>query len=123
MPVEKLTLSGRVRDLLTEHEIKTAGDILFNLELGDDTLLKLDGLGEKALDEIRAAVANYLPAKPAPVVEPVVEQPAVVEEAPVAAEAEALVAAEEQSPGRRRSGAGSGRGIGSGCCRHGAHAD
>lgn len=93
--VEKLPLSARVRDLLTEREIKTAGDILFQLELGDDTLLKLDGLGDKALEEIKAAVAPYLPAKPVAPVEPVVE-PAVAEE--TVSLAEALVAAEEEAP-------------------------
>lgn len=66
--VEKLPLSARVRDLLVENEIKTAGDILFQLELGDENLLKLEGLGEKALEEIKAAVAKYLPKAPEPVV-------------------------------------------------------
>lgn len=66
--VEKLPLSARVRDLLVEHDIKTAGDILFQLELGDEHLLKLDGLGEKALEEIKTAVARYLPKAPEPVV-------------------------------------------------------
>lgn len=65
---EKLPLSARVRDLLVEHDIKTAGDILFQLELGDENLLKLEGLGEKALEEIKAAVAKYLPKAPEPVV-------------------------------------------------------
>jgi N utilization substance protein A len=66
--VEKLPLSARVRDLLVENEMKTAGDILFQLELGDDNLLKLDGLGEKALEEIKTAVAKYLPKAPEPVI-------------------------------------------------------
>jgi hypothetical protein len=51
-----------------EHEIKTAGDILFQLELSDENLLKLEGLGEKALEEIKEAVAKYLPKAPEPVV-------------------------------------------------------
>jgi transcription termination/antitermination protein NusA len=92
--VEKLPLSARVRDLLVEHDMKTAGDILFQLELGDENLLKLDGLGEKALEEIKEAVAKYLPKAPEPVV---VEETTPIEEIVAELVAEA-VAADGQQP-------------------------
>jgi N utilization substance protein A len=92
--VEKLPLSARVRDLLVEHEIKTAGDILFQLELGDENLLKLEGLGEKALEEIKEAVAKYLPKAPEPVV---VEETTPIEDIVAELVAEA-VAADGQQP-------------------------
>jgi N utilization substance protein A len=109
--VDELDLSERVYDLLVENEVKTAGDILYYLELGDDYLLKLPGFGDKALEEVKEAVAEHagekpsegeavvqaaitMPAEPAAEVQPLPVEgdvvPALAEapEAPVAVEAE-----------------------------------
>jgi N utilization substance protein A len=75
--VDEMDLSERVYELLVDNQIKTAGDILYQLELGDDQLLKLTGFDDDALAEVKQVVAEYA------------EAPAVIEPE-VIAEIEAL---------------------------------
>ncbi|MGB3713771.1 MAG: transcription termination factor NusA [Candidatus Promineifilaceae bacterium] len=57
--VDELELSTRVRGLLVANSVTSYGDILMKLESGDDSLLEIDGFGQKALDEIKEAVEAY----------------------------------------------------------------
>lgn len=59
VPVAELDMSTRVVGLLEENKIMTLGDILLKLEMGDKSLLELDGFGQKALEEVKEAANSY----------------------------------------------------------------
>ncbi len=84
-------LSQRVLAHLERSVLTNVGEVMERLAEGDEGLLKLDGVGPKSLAEIKQCI-DVLGVKieeptPAPVEEPVVEEPVVA----VAEEAEALV--------------------------------
>lgn len=58
-PLDELDLPGRIHNLLLDNEVETVGDVIFNLELGDDVILNFRGLGEAALVTIKEAVAAF----------------------------------------------------------------
>jgi N utilization substance protein A len=95
--LEALDLSTRVYNILREAEFKTAGQLIEKLELNEDAILSLAGIGPKAVAEIREKHEAF--EYPEPVVEPEIEEE-VVEEvedaAPEAAEAELEVEAAEE---------------------------
>lgn len=80
-PLDDLDLPGRVHNLLLDNEIETVGDVLLNLELGDQIFLDYRGFGEKALEALKEHLASYELPEP--------------EEASISADLEA-VGAEEQ---------------------------
>ncbi|MCZ7670093.1 MAG: hypothetical protein M5U34_24415 [Chloroflexi bacterium] len=53
--MDELDLPGRIHNLLLDNEVETVGDVIFNLELGDDVILNFRGLGEAALVTIKEA--------------------------------------------------------------------
>lgn len=57
--LEEFNLKYSVHTLLLENEIKTVGDVLYHLELGDMSLLAIDGFGDKALEQVKKAAAEY----------------------------------------------------------------
>ncbi|MCA9979335.1 MAG: transcription termination/antitermination protein NusA [Anaerolineales bacterium] len=57
--LEELNLKYSVHTLLLDNEIKTVGDVLYHLELGDMSLLAIDGFGDKALEQVKKAAAGY----------------------------------------------------------------
>lgn len=57
--LEELNLKYSVHTLLMENDIKTVGDVLYQLELGDMSLLAIDGFGDKALEQVKKAAAGY----------------------------------------------------------------
>jgi N utilization substance protein A len=59
LPIDELDLPGRVHNLLLDNEIETVGDVLFNLGLGDEVFLKMRSFGDKTLEDLKHAVANY----------------------------------------------------------------
>lgn len=59
LPLDELDLPGRIHNLLLDNEIETVGDVLFNLELGDDVFLKMRSFGDKALEELKEAASIY----------------------------------------------------------------
>jgi len=59
LPLDELDLPGRTHNLLLDNEIETVGDVLFNLELGDDVFLKMRSFGDKALEELKEAAVAY----------------------------------------------------------------
>lgn len=58
-PLDVLDLPGRIHNLLLDNQMESVGDVLLNLEVGDEIFLNLRGLGDKALDVIKEAVAAY----------------------------------------------------------------
>jgi len=94
LPLEELNLPTRVHTLLEETGITNVGEAIYQLELGQEQLLNIEGFGEKALSDLRAAVEAFnLPAAE-PETEAVAEE--VVAEA--AAEAEKVEAVAEPEP-------------------------
>jgi N utilization substance protein A len=57
--IDELELSTRVRGILVASSLTTYGDLLMKLESGDEALLEISGFGQKALDEVKAAVDGY----------------------------------------------------------------
>ncbi|MBK9054380.1 MAG: transcription termination/antitermination protein NusA [Chloroflexi bacterium] len=114
LPLDELDLPGRTHNLLLDNEIETVGDVLFNLELGDDVFLKMRSFGDKALEELKDAVTSYRKklremapeTVEEPVFEeevpeasvPVVEEDLVAEPTPVLEVTEELVVSTEEEP-------------------------
>ncbi|MFO7538106.1 MAG: transcription termination factor NusA [Chloroflexota bacterium] len=59
LPLDELDLPGRVHNLLLDNEIETVGDVLYNLEIGDQVFLDFKGFGEVGLQTLKDAVAEY----------------------------------------------------------------
>jgi N utilization substance protein A len=100
VPVEELDLSTRVQTLILEAGYKDAGHLMEQMEMDEDKILALQGVGPKAMTELKEKLSEY----PYPVEEPVeeeaIEVPEVsvedeIEEAEVVPEAEPAVEAEE----------------------------
>lgn len=65
LTLDELDLPGRIHNLLLDNEIETVGDVLFNLELGDDIFLNYRGFDEGALETLKAYVAEFtMPTSP-----------------------------------------------------------
>ena len=94
--LDVIDLPGRIHNLLLDSEIETAGDVLFNLALGDDVILNFRGFDEASLDTLKEYVEAYKVklAEAAPLVEVVAEEAAEVEETVEAEEAVAEVVEE-----------------------------
>lgn len=57
--IDELDLPGRTHNLLLDNDVTTVGDVLFNLELGDDVFLKMRSFGDKMLEDLKDAAAAY----------------------------------------------------------------
>jgi N utilization substance protein A len=57
IPLEGLSLSERVYDLLSASGYETVGDLMFQLALDEDAVLGISGIGPKAMDEIKEKLA------------------------------------------------------------------
>lgn len=79
-PLDILDLPGRIHNLLLDNQMESVGDVLLNLEVGDEIFLNLRGLGDKALDVIKEAVTAYQATLATLVTEPDAEPVMVVEE-------------------------------------------
>jgi N utilization substance protein A len=90
IPLEALALSSRVHNHLAKARIENLGQIMERMASGDEGLLALDGIGPKALAEIKTQVEEVAPPMPE---EPPAEAVAVAE--PEAAPEEVLEDAEE----------------------------
>ncbi len=100
VPITEIGLSTRVLGHLERGGLESVGQLLEHLAEGDEGLLKLDGIGPKALAEVRKALEQLdLPPAEAEAV-PEEAVPAVEEAEPVAEEAplEEAVAVEETAP-------------------------
>lgn len=99
MELEELDLMVRFHNLLDQNGYKTVGDVVYQLELGGDGLLAIDGFGDKALEQVKQRVAALTESltEREPAGEAMAAAAAEVEEraAMEATEAEALMEAEE----------------------------
>lgn len=98
-PLGEIGLSERVLNHLTRAGLTTVGGVLQRLAAGDEAMLSVEGIGPKALTEIKGCIEAhglwFAPAAPAPeapaAVEPVQQEPP-VQAAPAAApEAEQVI--------------------------------
>ena len=105
MPLSAMDLSTRVVKHLEKSDLTNAGLIHERLSLGDEAMLAIEGIGPKALAEIKQAIETKglgLISLPEPV--PAVEElqlepaPAVAEAQPEAATAEVMPAVEQAAP-------------------------
>lgn len=88
IPLEKFEVSDRLYAVISEAGFQTVGDLMLQMRLDPDSILKLSGMGPKAMKELTDAL-DSLATTLAPEIEPV---PAEAEAATEAiAEAEALV--------------------------------
>jgi len=91
IPMEKFSVSDRVFAVISEAGFQTVGDLLLQMRLDPDSILKLNGMGPKAMRELQDALDASFPPEPeeelAPVVEGEIAPAAEGEEAPAAAEA------------------------------------
>lgn len=97
IPLEKFEVSDRVYAVISEAGFQSVGDLMLQMRLEPDMLLKLNGMGPKAMRELQEAIDRTFP--PEEAAEPVlVEEPAEVVEmaAPVVVEP---VEVEEEQPG------------------------
>jgi len=86
--LEDLPFSPRIYNVLSEAGFDTLGSLMLQIELDSDEILKLSGVGPKAMDEIKSIIAS--------VKFPVAE---VIEEAPLAeVEPAAVEAVEVEEP-------------------------
>ncbi len=92
--LEEAGISTRVVNLLTEAGLENAGKVLEVLELDEDKILGLQGIGPKAISELRETLTSF--EYPEPVVEPEPEIEVEAEEAEEVPEAEAEVEAEAE---------------------------
>lgn len=61
LPVDEITLNTRALNALKAEGLETVGDVLNRLEQGEDALLAITGVGQKALIDIKKYMrANYL---------------------------------------------------------------
>jgi large subunit ribosomal protein L31 len=58
LTVDSMSLGTRATNALVEAEVTTVGDVLELLEKGDDALLALPGIGQKALIDIKRFLRN-----------------------------------------------------------------
>ncbi len=58
-PISVLVLSEKTMGHLTRNGLLSVGDVMERLGLGDEALLVLDGIGARAIGEIKAAVDEY----------------------------------------------------------------
>jgi N utilization substance protein A len=72
VPLPEVGLSTRVLNLITEADYKTAGRLLEQLGMDEDAILGLQGIGPKAIIEIREVLTKY--DYPEVEIEPVLEE-------------------------------------------------
>ena len=95
MPLEELEISPRITSLLNEAGYENVGDLMIQLELDSDTILGLNGIGPKAMEELQSALGSLSFAQPEEAPQPKVA--AEMEAAPAEEAEEAAVTAEVQA--------------------------
>ena len=90
IPMEKFDVPDRVYTVISEAGFQTVGDLMLQMRLEPDSLLKLNGMGPKGMRELEEAIDKAFPPEPEAVLE---EAPAEAAVAEPAAEAEEVLAA------------------------------
>lgn len=78
IPIEDFNVSDRVYAVISEAGYQTVGDLMMQMALDPDAILRLGGMGPKAMHELETAIEALIEQARA------AEAPAVVEEVPVA---------------------------------------
>jgi len=60
MTLEELGLNVRVYDLLSSTGYQTVGDLMMQIELDEDAVLSINGIGPKAMEEIHQQLSNLV---------------------------------------------------------------
>jgi len=81
LELEEVNLPLRIHTALMDSNLTTVGDLLYYLLLGDEALLRLEGIGAKEVEVIHERVAELQAESPALISE-VAEEEAVAEEQP-----------------------------------------
>ena len=97
LDLEELNLPLRTHNLLLENDIKTVGSVMYHLELGEESLLEIKGLGDERLSQVKERMAELLIEMPELVEEPAVEEAAEEAELEEEAEVEAEVEVETEA--------------------------
>lgn len=80
LPLEEAELSTRVFNLLNDEDYATVGEVWVDLEMDEDNILGLEGVGPKSIEEIRTNFEALREAAPPEEVEPEVIEAPVEEE-------------------------------------------
>lgn len=98
LELEELDLPLSLHNLLLENDFNTVGHVLYRMELGEEALLRIEGISEESLDIIRGRIAGaetlWLEAEVEEDEAPEELETEAVEEEAVEAEADAVVAEE-----------------------------
>ena len=57
--LDEIGISNRVFDLLSEANFQTIGDVMLQMEMDSDEILKINGMGPKAMEELEQALGAY----------------------------------------------------------------
>ncbi len=60
MALEDLGLNNRVYDLLSSTDYQTIGDLMMQIELDEDAVLSINGIGPKAMEEIHQQLSSLV---------------------------------------------------------------
>ncbi len=60
LPIDEIDFPGRIHNLLLDNNIETVGDVLYNLEIGDEVFLNFKGFGEKMLETVKEMTDAYM---------------------------------------------------------------
>ncbi len=60
LPIDEIDFPGRIHNLLLDNEIETVGDVLYNLEIGDEIFLNFKGFGDKMLETVKEMTDAYM---------------------------------------------------------------
>lgn len=96
LPIDEIDFPGRIHNLLLDNGIETVGDVLYNLEIGDEVFLNFKGFGDKMLETLKELTESYMTRLRATAMEPVetVTEVAVQEIAELAGEETAVAEVE-----------------------------
>lgn len=60
LPIDEIDFPGRIHNLLLDNNIETVGDVLYNLEIGDEVFLNFKGFGDKMLEMVKEMTEAYM---------------------------------------------------------------
>jgi N utilization substance protein A len=91
LPLENLGLADHVYTILTEAELRMVGDLMLAMNLNPEKVHGISGIGPKAMESIKTALAEYKFPEPEPVALPEVTLPQAEEVAVEAVPSTAVV--------------------------------
>jgi transcription termination/antitermination protein NusA len=56
IPLEDFKISGRVYDVISQSGLQTVGDLMLQMAINEDAILKLSGMGPKGMQELKTAI-------------------------------------------------------------------